>query len=157
MFLSLLRGWIGQNMLFLFLMRSWRGQNIKFLFLMQRWNLSQTLHGHIFLEKVLPQNIAWVTTFLAMKKTNIYRLCYLNILLCTCLYLCYSIFAIMDKKYKNFFKIAKTREFTTNRVCSKLYFTQGRSKFKRTMSVHPWKIPCLSLWEIFAFGMMRSP
>ena len=35
----------------------------------QTWNLSQTLHGHMFLEKVLHQNIAWIATFLAMKKT----------------------------------------------------------------------------------------
>ena len=54
-------------------------------------------------------------------------LCYLNIILYTCLYLCYSIFALLDKKYnKKDFKIAKRREFTTNSVCSKLYFTPGR-------------------------------
>ena len=56
------------------------------------------------------------------------------------------------KKYnKKDLKIAKAREFTTNNICSKLYFTPGRSNFTRTMSVRPWQIACLGNYEFIYF------
>ena len=64
----------------------------------QTWNLSQTVHGHMFLEKVLLQNFAWIYDFLGHEENIYLPLWYLNTFLYTCFYLCYSIFALLDQK-----------------------------------------------------------
>ena len=58
------------------------------------WNLTQTLHIHIFLGKVLPQIMCKVQLSLP-RKGHIYPQCYPG----TPVYPCFSIFALLVQKY----------------------------------------------------------
>ena len=57
--------------------------------------------------------------------------------------------------YQKNINIANSSEFTTNRVCSELNFTQWRYNFTHTMSRPLWHIPCLSDIIIYVFYFLQ--
>ena len=120
----------------------------------QTWNLAQTLHGHKFFEQSFTPKYSVNYNFLCQEEFNFYPHV---TLICFYTHLCTHVSKFVlhwTKKirHKRVEKKKQQLKITRNSVCWKLYFTQGRSTFTRTMSVRPWQIPCLPGAKVWGRG-----